>query len=98
MALDYSEKRDFFRMNLGCNMEYSVNGSGNKLCGHIKNLSGNGISFLTQHAMAPGTEIHASIKPENPITPPLDVTVEVIRCQDMGKNEYAIAGNITRRS
>ena len=94
MALDYSEKRDFFRMNLGCNMEYSINGSDNKLNGHVKNLSGNGISFLAQQALTPGTEIHVLIKPENPITPPLDVTIEVIRCQGLSKNEYEIAGNI----
>ena len=97
MALDYSEKRDFFRMNLGCNMEYSVNGSGNTLCGHIKNLSGSGISFLADKEVTPGTEVHVTIKPENPITPPLAVTVEVIRCQYTGKNEYEIAGNITAR-
>jgi hypothetical protein len=97
MALDYSEKRDFFRMNLGCDMEYTINGSGNKLCGHIKNLSGNGISFLAEKAVKPGTSIQVSIKPENPITPQLDVTVEVIRCHDTGKNEYEIAGNITGR-
>lgn len=97
MALDYSEKRDFFRMNLDCNMEYSVNGSGNKQCGYIKNLSGNGISFLAQQAVTPGTEVHVSIKPENAITPPLNVTVEVIRCSGTGDSQYEIAGNITRR-
>lgn len=97
MALDYSEKRDFFRMNLDCNMEYSVNGSGNKLCGHIKNLSGSGISFITDMAITAGTEVAVSIKPENPITPPLDLTVEVIRCNDAGNKQYEIAGNITRR-
>ena len=97
MALDYSEKRDFFRMNLDCNMEYSVNGSGNKQCGHIKNLSGNGISFLAEKELAPGAEIQVSIKPENPITPPLDLTVEIVRCSGTGDKQYEIAGNITRR-
>ena len=97
MALDYSEKRDFFRMNLDCNMEYSVNGSGNKQCGHIKNLSGNGISFLAEQALTPGAEVQVSIKPENPITPPLDLIVEVVRCSGTGDKQYEIAGNITRR-
>ncbi|MDQ1363318.1 MAG: hypothetical protein QG652_1179, partial [Pseudomonadota bacterium] len=97
MALDYSEKRNFFRMNLDCNMEYSVNSSGNKQCGYIKNLSGNGISFLAQQVVAPGTRVQVSIKPGNTITPPLDVTVEVIRCTGTGDNQYEIAGNITQR-
>lgn len=96
MALDYSEKRDFFRMNLDSEMEYSVNDSG-KQCGHIKNLSGNGISFLAPQAFTPGTEVHVSIKPGNAITPPLNVTVEVTRCNDAGNKQFEIAGNITRR-
>lgn len=97
MALDYSEKRDYFRMNLDCNMEYSVNGSDNKQCGFIKNLSGNGISFLAEKELTPGTEVQVSIKPENTITPPLDLTVEVVRCIPGDNNQYEIAGNITRR-
>lgn len=97
MALDYSEKRDFFRMNMDCNMEYTVNGSGTRLCGHIKNLSGNGISFFAEQAIAAGTRIQVSIKPENPITPPLDLTIEVIRCHDTGNKQYEIAGNFSRR-
>lgn len=95
MALDYSEKRDFFRMNLECNMEYSVNGL-NKQCGQIKNLSGNGISFLADTELQPGAEIQVIIKPEKSITPPLDVMVEVVRCNNFG-DKYEIAGNITRR-
>jgi PilZ domain len=97
MALDYSEKRNYFRMNLDCSMEYSLSSSGIKQCGSVKNLSGDGISFVTGQAMTPGTEVYVSIKPENPITPPLDVTVEVIRCSGTDDNKYEIAGNITKR-
>lgn len=78
-------------------MEYSVNGSDSRQCGFIKNLSGNGISFLAEKELTPGTEVQVSIKPENTITPPLDLTVEVVRCIPGDNNQYEIAGNITRR-
>ena len=97
MALDYSEKRNFFRMNMDCNMEYSVNGSGNKQCGMMKNLSGDGVLFITDHEVKPGQEIHISITPENSVTPPLNVTVEVLRCSPADDSHYEIAGNITKR-
>lgn len=97
MALDYSEKRNFFRMNIDCSMEYTVNGSGAKKCGTVKNLSGDGILFMADQAMKPGTEIHVSITPENTVTPPLNVTVEILRCDQKKTSEFEIAGSITKR-
>ena len=97
MALDYSEKRNFFRMHMDCDMEYTVNGSGNKLCGTLDTLSGDGISFFAKEAVADGTEIKVSIAPENGITPPLNATIQVLRCEADG-DRYKIAGNITQRS
>ena len=97
MAADYSEKRNFYRMNMNCDMEYSVNGSGQKQCGMLKNLSGDGVLFVTETEVAPGTEIHISITPENSVTPPLNVTVEVLRCEAAESDRFEIAGNITRR-
>lgn len=94
MPTDYSEKRNFFRMNLDCTMEYSVNGSGEKKSGVVKNLSADGVSLLITQKLDPGTEIQMSITPENPITPPLDVTVEVLRCDAVDANDYEIAGSI----
>lgn len=97
MSTDYSEKRDFFRMNMDCTMEYSINGSGNKQQGLMKNLSGDGLSFLVDQEMAPGTEVSISIKPENTVTPPLDVVVEVLRCHAADDEKYEIAGSIIKR-
>jgi len=94
MPTDYSEKRNFFRMNLDCSMKYSVNGSGEKKSGVVKNLSGDGVSLLIDQKLDPGTEIQMSITPENPITPPLDVTVEILRCDAIDADSYEIAGSI----
>ena len=96
MALDYSEKRNFFRMNLDCDMQYTVNGSGQDLCGNVRNLSGDGISFYAGEQVEPGSEVSVRITPENNMTPPLQVIVEVLRCQLEG-GRYVVSGNITKR-
>ncbi|MDH5471782.1 MAG: PilZ domain-containing protein [Gammaproteobacteria bacterium] len=97
MSLDYSEKRNYFRMNMNCNMEYSINGSGVKKSGLMKNLSGDGALIQIDQNVEPGTEVHLSIKPEKSLTPPLDVTIEVLRCDRNDPDHYEIAGNITKR-
>jgi len=97
MATDYSEKRNFFRMNLDCTAEYTINGSGNKQTGVVSDLSGDGISIIASESVEPGTEVRVSIKPENTVTPPLDVVMEVLRCDEKDQNNFVLAGNITRR-
>jgi len=97
MATDYSEKRNFFRMNMDCDMEYSINGSAETKCGMMKNLSGDGVLFITDQQIAPGSEIQLAITPENSVTPPLNVTVEVLRCDPTDGQGFEIAGNITGR-
>lgn len=97
MPADYSEKRNYFRMNLECKAEYTINGSGKYKSGLISNLSGDGISIIADQSVEPGTEVHISIKPENDVTPPLDVVMEVVRCEQQDQEHYLIAGNITRR-
>ena len=96
MATEYAEKRNYFRMNMDCNMEYTVNGSGNMKQGSVLNLSGDGISFTTDQDVSPGTTVKISISPANTVTPPLVVTVDVLRCdQGNSTDVYEVAGNIT---
>lgn len=97
MAQDYSEKRNFFRMNIDCSAEYTINGSGNQKSGVVSDLSGDGISIIADQKVAPGTEIRVSIQPENNVTPPLDVVMEVVRCEQQSPQSYLLAGNITKR-
>ena len=97
MTTDYSEKRNFFRMNLECNAEYTINGSGNQKSGKVSNLSGDGISIIADQSVTPGTEVRVSIQPENDVTPPLDLVMEVIRCEEQSGESFLLAGNITKR-
>ena len=95
MTADYSEKRNFFRMNIECSAEYTINGSGNKKLGLVSDLCGDGISIIADELVEPGTEVRVTIQPENEVTPPLDVIMEVIRCEQRDQENYLLAGNIT---
>ncbi len=97
MPVNYSEKRNFFRMNLECKAEYVIDGSENQKIGKVSNLSGDGLSLITDEEVAPGTEIHVSILPENPVTPPLEVLMEVLRCEAHDNDSFLLAGNITKQ-
>jgi len=97
MSANYSEKRNFFRMNMECNAEYTVNGSKNQRTGKISDLSGDGISIIIDQSVKPGTEIHVSIRPTNSVTPPLNVTMEVLRCEQQDTDNFLLAGNITKQ-
>ncbi len=97
MATDYSEKRNFFRMNLECNAQYTINGSGNQKLGKVSDLSGDGISIIADQSVTPGTEVRVSIQPENDVTPPLEVVMEVLRCEEQDADNFLLAGNIMKR-
>jgi len=84
-------------MNLECKAEYTINGSGQFKAGLVSDLSGDGISIIADQSVEPGTEVRISIKPENDITPALDVVMEVIRCEQQDPEHYLVAGNITQR-
>lgn len=96
MTQDYAEKRNFYRMNLDCSAEYAINGSGSRKTGIVSDLSGDGISIIVDHAVEPGTEVWVSIQPENPVTPPLDITMQVIRCEQKDSDSYLLAGSISQ--
>lgn len=97
MSTNYSEKRNFFRMNLECVAEYTINGSGNLKQGKVSDLSGDGISIIADQSVEPGTEVRVSIQPENDVTPPLEVVMEVLRCETQDADNFLLAGNITKR-
>jgi len=96
MTADYSEKRNFFRMNIECNAEYTINGSGNTKSGFVSDLCGDGVSIIADESVEPGTEVRISIQPENEVTPPLDIVMEVLRCEQHDQENYLLAGNIRK--
>ncbi|MFU8837834.1 MAG: PilZ domain-containing protein [Thiohalomonadaceae bacterium] len=80
---DFSEKRDFFRMEVGCPMQYRQEGSGEALQqGTVRDLSASGLSFICQQRLSEGDRLEVVISPEKAIVPPLHASAEVVRVSE----------------
>lgn len=91
---DYSEKRNFQRMALDCSLEYSIAADDKTYQGKIQNLSGKGVLFQGDKAIALGVQLQITVSPVNDITPPMVADVRVTRCDKHDDGNYYVAGEI----
>lgn len=63
MTINYDEKRSFYRMSVDCHVEFSIPGSSEKHTGEGKNLSANGVKFITDQKLSEGQELDVTIHP-----------------------------------
>jgi len=75
-------------------MSFTHPGSQEKGHGYSINLSAAGILFRTKEKLNEGASLEVSVKPVNPITPPLNALIEVIRVVPVENNEYEVAATI----
>ena len=78
---EYSEKRDFIRMFINAPVSYCASGTDEWQKGIGKDLSATGIAFVTNESYNEGDLIEIKLKPETTVTPPLEATVKVMRCE-----------------
>ncbi len=84
------ERRRFIRMQAECKMTYRFPQSAEVFEATCQNLSGGGLLFITTHPLDPGKALEIRIAPANPVTPPLEAFVEVMRVEERdGKYEVA---------
>ncbi|MDH5436304.1 MAG: PilZ domain-containing protein [Gammaproteobacteria bacterium] len=88
--LDHSEKRDFIRMTVDCQVSYHKIGADEEHMGNTKNLSGKGILFQAKEEIPIGTLLEVNVSPNNDVTPALDATVEVVRLEIIEPGKYEI--------
>ena len=79
---DYSEKRDFIRMTVACDMQIRDRDSGHTETVRLEDLSATGMRFFTEHELAEGCALDATITPHSDITPPMQAEIRVLRCQE----------------
>ncbi|MEW4981915.1 MAG: hypothetical protein AB1Y26_01605 [Cycloclasticus sp.] len=92
--LESSNHRKFARMNAECDMEFTHPGTGSKGTANSINLSAAGILFRTKEKLTQGCSLEIMVKPVNPITPPLNALIEVIRVIPVDSGEYEVAATI----
>ncbi len=94
--LDYSEKRDFLRMNMECPARFRVDGASRVEKALVQNLSGSGILLLTDQPVEDGSRLAVEVLPGKTITPPLSAYVSVLRCSPSEDGNYSVACTIER--
>ncbi|MBD3671536.1 MAG: PilZ domain-containing protein [Gammaproteobacteria bacterium] len=88
---DHSEKRDYIRMEVDCDVVYRTEDGSTEKQGKGKNLSATGVLFESDENFPAGTRLVLKVMPRNTITPPLDMTVEVVRVDEVGPGQYMVA-------
>lgn len=92
MMLGRDEKRGFMRMNIESEVSVSRPGSSQMYSGKSVDLSASGVRFITQMAVTVGETLAVQLNAGTPVTPPLAVTISVVRVIEHGDGRYDVAG------
>lgn len=89
---DYSEKRDFHRMQVNSRIEIT-NAAGETVTGVCRDLSAAGMQLFVDNPFTPGEELTTRLEAADDQFPPLETICEVIRCEPEGEG-YLLGINI----
>jgi hypothetical protein len=94
---DYSEKRDYQRMELECPMTFSIVGDTSKTVhqGIAKNLSASGLSVICSMEVEEGSKLDINVAPEQAIVPPLLAICSVTRVDPLEQGKFELGVQIT---
>lgn len=92
--LDYSEKRDFLRMNMECPARFRADGAEQTDYAVVENLSATGVLLKTEKPVEEGIQLSLEVMPGKTITPPLSAYVTVLRCSPHDDGNFSVACTI----
>ncbi|HIL40128.1 MAG TPA: hypothetical protein EYG29_06830 [Methylococcales bacterium] len=75
-------------------MVFTHPGSGTKGTASSINFSAEAILFRTNKKLTQGSSLEISVKPINPITPPLNALIKITRVIPVENGEYEVAATI----
>jgi hypothetical protein len=90
---DYSEKRDFQRMQVNSEIEIT-DSQGNRFTGVCRDLSAAGMQLHVERKVDVGEELQTVLRPTSDQFPPLETVCEVIRCEPDGEG-FLLGTNIS---
>jgi len=93
--IDYSEKRDFIRMTMACEMQIHDRATAHTELVHLEDLSASGMRFFSSRELAEGQTLDVTISPARDITPPMQAQITVIRCQAEADGRFDVAAAIS---
>ena len=86
------DKRSFIRMSIESAVSFTRPGSTEEHSGKTVDLSATGLRFITKTPVKVGEILDITVKPGVAITPPLDVTMAVVRVVETEDGQYDVAG------
>ena len=92
--LEYSEKRDFQRMHMGCPARYRPSGGEQVESAMVENLSSSGVALICEKPADADSELALEIMPGKTITPPLSAYVKVLRCDPRDDGSFIVVCTI----
>jgi len=80
-----SEKRDFIRMEVDCEVEFRPEGAATMEQGRGRDLSATGVSFYAERELAEGDTLEVRVLPSRPGVNPLHAEATVVRVEPEGQ-------------
>jgi len=94
MIVGKSDQRGFLRMDVKSKLTFKTCGKNDVFEATSNDLSATGISFTSKQQVNEGDLLEVHMKPGIDITPPLAITIKVIRAIATDSGEYEIAGAV----
>ncbi len=91
--IDFAEKRGFIRMPMRCPIRRKTADERHHDRAELWNLGASGADFVIRQAHETGEPLRAMVTPDDPITPPLEAEVSVVRCAEIDGG-FGIAATI----
>ncbi|TVP52788.1 MAG: PilZ domain-containing protein [Halomonadaceae bacterium] len=94
---DYSEKRDFIRMQVDTDIEIRLPSTPERLLqGVCEDLSATGMSVLVTEELPMGVEVSTKVPSHNPDFPPFETLARIIRCDTVADGRFSLGLEILK--
>lgn len=92
---DYEEKRNFIRMFVDAKVIITDPATGHSFEGDSKDLSGDGVMFVTSEKLEEKQVVTVDIRSEQSKLSPLSAEFEVVRVSPLEDGKFEVAGKIS---
>jgi c-di-GMP-binding flagellar brake protein YcgR len=93
--VEFNERREYFRINVDCEIEYQLLNSDKVYKGRCTTLSGAGVSFVSNKLLKLDDELEMTIQSQHPATPPLRAHVRVVNVRSLEDKSFVISASMT---
>ena len=94
--IDYSEKRNFQRMQMDCSMHFNLAGDVQHHQARLINLSASGVLFIASIELPAKSQASILLSPVQTITPPMLAEIEVIQSIQKSEQKFQVSARIVR--